>query len=67
MADIFRKTYRALTEDEKTRIERIKDAAAEINTELEIAAQNGADPRYIALARTNLEQSVMWATKAITG
>ena len=26
-----------------------------------------ADQRCMALAKTNLEQSVMWATKAITG
>jgi hypothetical protein len=65
---LFRKAYRQLTEDEKGRMEKVKDLAWELRCAIlwsreELPPNN----REQALAMTNLEQSVMWAVKAITG
>ncbi len=67
---IFRSAYRELSEEEKNIVADIKDRAEElygvINT---YAAQRsgGSMQRYFALAKTSLEESVMWAVKGITG
>lgn len=69
----FRPTYRALTDDQKKVHDTIK-ATADVMEELINAcknlgtrADNGPVPaRYAALAITSLEESVMWAVKALT-
>jgi hypothetical protein len=66
MTDTFRKEYRPLDEDQKANIVRIKDKAADLFNALNLAAELQHEPRCIALAKTNLEQAVMWAIKAIT-
>jgi hypothetical protein len=59
---VMRKVYRELSAEEKALVELIKDKAEELHGIL-----GGAPPsREIALAKTNLEQAVMWAVKAIT-
>lgn len=66
MSNVFRSTYRTLSEEEKAKIARIKDLAQQLHDEFTSAVgRDGA--REMALARTNVEQSVMWAVKAITG
>jgi phosphoribosylaminoimidazole-succinocarboxamide synthase len=60
--DIFRKSYRDLTSDERDAIMKVKNLArivAEFLDELPAS-------REISLARTKLEECVMWATKSIT-
>lgn len=68
MNDPFRKKYRALSPDEQEMLDQVKDRASHLNELLQarenIPAEYG---RHMALARTNLEQAVMWAVKAITG
>jgi hypothetical protein len=59
----FRKEYKPLDETQKARIEQIKDEAAKLYESFDWAL---ADQRMIALAKTNLEQAVMWAVKGIT-
>lgn len=63
----FRPAYRALTTDETARLDRIKSAAASLDIEYATLLELGYGAREIALAKTNLEQSVMWAVKAGTG
>lgn len=58
----FRPRYRALTDDEKTLHDEIKNKAAELET-LYGQVKPG---RYNSLAITNLEQSVMWVVKELT-
>ena len=66
--DVFRKEYRELSAEEKEKIERVKTKGASLMLELQQDHSTmGADGRYLALARTALEESVMWATKALTG
>jgi hypothetical protein len=59
----FRPTYRALTPEEKLLHDEIK-AAAQILEAMYLRVNAG---REIALAMTKLEESVMWAIKALTG
>lgn len=67
---IFRGTYRELSEEEKNVIADIKDRAEELYGVIDnYAGQQSAGlmQRYYALAKTNLEEAVMWAVKGITG
>jgi hypothetical protein len=66
MSNTFRKTYRELTEAEKAVIEEIKETAERLEEMYIASRENGKNPRHIALALTALEESVMWAVKAIT-
>lgn len=68
--DPFRKAYRVLTPEEQARIELIKSKAAELHGLLEpmpTTTTPGGGGREFALARTKLEECVMWATKGLTG
>ena len=76
MSDPFRATYRPLSEAEASHLADIKLAAAELQRLYDaapsVSAKDG-DPvadsarrRALALARTNLQQSVFWATHGVT-
>ena len=58
----FRPKYRALTDDEKSLHDALKDRAAE----LEALYAKVKPGRYNSLAVTALEQSVMWIIKELT-
>jgi hypothetical protein len=58
----FRRRYRALSEAEQTQHDAIKGAA----TILEGFYDRVPPGRYQSLAMTALEESVMWAVKALT-
>ena len=58
---IFRPTYRELSQAEKDTIDRIKAKALDLAAEF-----NPTDSREKSLALTKLEESVMWAVKGIT-
>lgn len=60
--NVFRKSYRPLTEEESNLIKAIKDHA-EVMFDLIERMKQG---RYSALAKTSLEESVMWAVKGIS-
>jgi hypothetical protein len=69
----FRPAYRELSDHERELVEQIKDQALALHllfdrTGLTIGqpALTKEQARYVALARTALEESVMWATKAVT-
>jgi hypothetical protein len=59
-----RHQYRTLTEPEKLAMVAVKDAGAAFLTTLDKYCHPG---RETSLAKTNLEQAVMWAVKGITG
>jgi len=63
MTDIFRKEYKPLDDSQKLRIDQIKKEAEKLHESIDWAI---GDKRMIDLAKTNLEQAVMWAIKAIT-
>ena len=58
----FRKQYRHPTDEEKSLIEEIKDAALA----LEVSLEKMENSREKSLALTNLEQAIMWSTQGIT-
>ena len=68
--DIFRKGYRILTEKEKILIDSIKTKAEHLCQDfIDAIDQDKYDltcGREIALAKTHLEESIMWAVKGIT-
>lgn len=67
MSDTFRKQYRELNEAEKAQLESLKIKAEDIESTFNAVVENRQDVgREIALARTKLEESIMWAVKAIT-
>ena len=59
----FRPRYRQLTEDEKAFHDALKSKAAELEEMIEQIAPG----RYRAMALTDLESSIMWAVKELTG
>jgi hypothetical protein len=61
--NVFRPTYRTLSDSEKAKLVVIKDEAQNLYDLFESIP----DPRAKALARTKLEECVMWAVKGITG
>lgn len=65
MTDTFRKEYKPLDEIQKALIHEIKCKAEEMER-LICHSNVSTDPRYTALAKTQLELVVMWAVKAMT-
>lgn len=69
MTDTFRKVYTPLTDEQKAQMDKVKDQA-----EILLGLFNEDVPpeersersRCMSVARTNLEQTIMWAVKAIT-
>lgn len=68
MSNTFRKQYRQLTVGEKEHIEQIKDAAERLERLIDPmqVSHLHENARYLKLAITALEESVMWATKGLT-
>lgn len=64
--NVFRKEYRELSDVEKGHVASVKGKAAELYDLLVIEGESKADPRAMAVARTKLEEAVMWATKSLT-
>lgn len=63
MSDVFRKVYQPLSEEQKAIIEGIKEKAQGLYDYIDAS---NSDPRMKALAKTKLEESVMWVVKGIT-
>jgi hypothetical protein len=67
MTNTFRKEYKPLIEEQIEDCKRIKDHAQNLLDQLDRTGVNySIDDRAMALAKTNLEQAIMWAIKAIT-
>jgi hypothetical protein len=66
MTDIFRKEYKEISSVIKTNISCIKEKASELWNEFDSLPMEHIDQRMMDNAKTNLEQAVMWAIKAIT-
>jgi hypothetical protein len=62
LAEVFRKTYRALTDIDKGLIAEIKNGAWELHELIEFYVPK----RERELAQARLEECVMWAVKGIT-
>lgn len=67
--DTFRKEYTPLDEEQKQQMAAIKDKAQELLDLFNQAVpqeERSERSRCMAVARTNLEQTIMWAVKAVT-
>lgn len=66
MENPFRPVYSELTEQQKLAVDTIKEKAMELFETFHILCEDKVDQRCMAVAKTNLEQAVMWAVKAST-
>lgn len=70
MSDPFRKQYRQISDVCASTILSLKSDAYHMWQTLDAACgyedENKADSRCLALAKTKLEEAVMWATKGLT-
>ena len=67
MADIFRKVYSPVSEEKKAIVAKVKDKAQELyDILIDADTVANADGRGLAIAKTELETSIMWAVKALT-
>lgn len=62
--NVVRHEYRVLNEDEKRAMKEVKDRGLDFLSTLDLLCKPG---RETALARTKIEEAVMWAVKGITG
>lgn len=60
----MRHAYRVLSEDEKAFVERLKDHGEQFLALLVEIEADGS--RELSLARTKIEEAVMWAVKHVT-
>lgn len=60
--NIMRHEYRALKESEKGQMKNVKDWGLEMITYLDTVGES----RELSLAKTKIEEAVMWAVKHIT-
>lgn len=63
--DTMRQSYRELSDAEKEQMQAIKSAGAALHDLIAGLAEGGS--REISLAKTKVEEAVMWAVKHITG
>lgn len=69
MSDTFRKVYTPLSDQQKESVDKIKNEAEILMAEFDKAAPAGERSersRCMAIARTNLETTIMWAIKGVT-
>lgn len=62
-ADI--KGYRTLSEGDKQQMNHLKDVSRHFINLLETAKESGADPRWIARARTAMQDACMFGCRAV--
>lgn len=60
--NVMRHAYRVLSEDEKLAMQKIKDLGLDFHNYLESVGTS----RELSLAKTKLEEVVMWAVKHLT-
>ena len=61
--NVMRHEYRVLSDTEKDQMKRIKDKGLEFYS---LLGELGPVTREISLARTKIEEAVMWAVKHLT-
>lgn len=61
--NVMRHQYRVLSAEEKEQMKQIKDLGLKFHEELDSIGVS----RELSLAKTKIEEAVMWAVKHITG
>ena len=68
--NVMRHEYKGLDDAEKKQMQAVKDAGLEFHnlvTNIGLCDVNPGGSRELALAKTKIEEAVMWAVKHITG
>lgn len=60
--NVMRHAYRVLSDDEKATMQKIKDMGLDFHNAIEAIGQS----RELSLAKTKIEEAVMWAVKHVT-
>lgn len=60
--NVMRHAYRVLTDDEKASMQAVKDKGLELHSLIDSIGST----RELSLAKTKVEEAVMWAVKHIT-
>ncbi|GLI99170.1 hypothetical protein [Sphingobium sp. BS19] len=63
--NVMRHAYRVLSDDEKAQMQAIKDAGLSFHNMLTDIGQ-GLGSRELSIAKTKIEEAVMWGVKHIT-
>lgn len=66
MKDTFRKEYMPISDAQKEQVKLIKEKAEELLVIIGEAEDRSEKSRCLALAKTKLEETVMWAVKGWT-
>lgn len=65
MADVFRRNYGVLTDEQKKQGDAIKAKAEELLALIGKPEDRSEKSRCLAVAKTKLEEAVMWAVKGV--
>lgn len=57
--------YRKFDQETSDLINSVKELGKKVEEKLGEASQHGADPRQLALARTNFQQGAMWLIRSV--
>ena len=61
--NVMRHEYRVLSDEEKAHMQRVKDMGLDIYEYIDTIGSS----RELSLAKTKIEEAVMWAVKHVTG
>jgi cell division protein FtsL len=64
--NVMRHEYRVLNDQEKQRMQALKDAGDDFYRLITSIESNGGSSRELSVAKTKIEEAVMWAVKHIT-
>lgn len=64
--DTFRKVYTPISDAKKEQVKLVKEKAEELLLVIGAAEDRSEKSRCLAIAKTKLEETVMWAVKGIT-
>lgn len=65
--NVMRHQYRPLSEEEKEMMAAVKDRGLDLFELIESIEARDCHSRELALAKTKVEEAVMWAVKHLTG
>lgn len=57
--------YRKFDQATSDLINSVKELGKQVDAKLDEASKHGADPRQLALARTNFQQGAMWLIRSV--
>lgn len=64
--NVMRHEYKVLSHSEKAHMQTIKDLGLELYTYIDSLAATSAGSRELSIAKTKIEEAIMWAVKHIT-